>query len=559
MSPHDGPTGRLHDTVTHEVVRSMLVAAANETWSAVTRSAYSPLWKEAGDMACGVLDADCQLVAAGEGNTPTQLGTFPMSAAEAVGVVGDELVPGDLVVANDPFAGGNHLPDVLFLMPAFAQGELLGFVGVRGHLPDIGGASPGSMGQSTEVFAEGLVIPPVRLVRAGEPDGHTWRMLLANLRHPLVVEGDIQSAWGACRVGTRRLAELGNDYGIQPVRDAMASILRTGRSRMQRIIGAVPDGVYQFSDTLDDDGTRPRPVRIRVTVTVNGERMSVDFAGSDTQAPGNVNAPYAVTCSATYYAVKAVLDPWSSVDSGTFSAVDVTAPAGSVVNATHPAAVANGNTETAARIADTVLGALAAALPGYVPAAGGGTSMVLFVSGQHGDGRYTIVEVQGGAQGAGQAADGRSAVRVGPGNTGNTSSEVLENAYPVEVLRYSLAEDSGGPGRHRGGLGVHRRVRVLEDATLIASGDRAVHSSYGLEGGQPGGQARVVVTTPGEQPQTFESAKVGPMEVVRGTIIDVIAPGGGGYGNPLDRDSTQLEQDMDDGIVTATGAARYGR
>ena len=542
------------DPVTLEVVRSTLLAITAEMKSVVTRTAYSTLWREAGDLSCAILTTDGDLVAQGEGDIPVHFGTMPTSAKCCIRAIGQEhLQRGDILFSNDPYSGNNHLPDFLMLRPVFIGHRLFAYGAVRGHYVDVGGHSPGSHSVlAHDIYAEGLRIPPIRLVEAGTMKQDIIDILRANTRNSQERLGDLNAQMAGCVTAERRLIELGKRFGPEVALQAMQQILNDTELEMRRAVSAIPDGEYAFTDYLDDDGVSPQPVRIQAVVRVEGDEVNVDFTGSALQVAGAMNCPMAVTLSATYYALKGLATPRSPGNSGTYRPIHVHAPEGTIVNCRPPAPVIAGNTETANRIVDVVLGALAPALPERVPAAGSGSTSSLIIGGiddRPGSKRreYIYVEPHGSAHGASMSHDGTSGTRVGVGNTGNTPTEAIEIKFPLRVEAYGLVPDSGGAGRTRGGCSIRHRIRILaEEASVIICGERGKIPPYGLFGGEAGMKASVTLDpgTPGERTLPLKTDAV---RCRKGTVVEYIAPGSGGYGDPRERDVKLIREDKRDG------------
>jgi N-methylhydantoinase B len=462
---------------------------------------------------------------------PVHLGSMP--AAVSAAVAGRPMEPGDVVALNDPFAGGTHLPDITLVAPVHgSSGELMFYVAARAHHADVGGATPGSMGLASDVYGEGLRIPPVRLVRGGRADDDMRRLLLANMRGPEEREGDIAAQVGAMRTGAARLAEVVERYGFETAdRYAEALIEYTAR-RMRACITSIPDGTYSAEDWLDDDGAGGGPVRIAVEITVDGDRARVDFAGSSPQRRGPVNAVASITLSAVYYVFRTLLDADVPASAGVLDPIEVVAPEGSVVNALPPAPVAGGNVETSQRIVDALYRALAAALPERVPAASQGTMNNLTIGGlDPRTGRqFSYYETVGGGMGARPATDGLDAVHTHMTNSLNTPVEALEYAYPLRVVRYGVRRGSGGAGARRGGDGIVREVELLADARVSILSDRRDRAPYGLAGGAPGSPGRNSVAR--ARTGAEELPGVCSLDLKAGDRVRIETPGGGGHGSP---------------------------
>nr|WP_242424083.1 hydantoinase B/oxoprolinase family protein [Frankia sp. EI5c] len=448
-------------------------------------------------------------------------------------------VPGDVWVLNDPFSGGNHLPDVTLISPLALDGELAGYAATRAHHSDMGGMRPGSMpADSTEIFAEGLIIPPIRLIRGGEWQADVLDLICANSRTPELRRGDLRAQAAAGGLAAARLTELARRHGTPVVLESFAEVLRYGERRSRAAIAELPDGVYRVSSELEGDGVDDRDIELRVAVTIAGDSMTVDFTGTSPAVRGNVNCPRAVTRSACCFALRVLLPEDVPTGDGTYAPLSVVTEPGSLVDARRPSAVVAGNVETSQRIADTVLAALrlavgagsaaaepATAVPPAVapllPAPGQGTMNNLVIGGA----TWTYYETLGGGQGASARGPGPSGVHVGMTNTLNTPIEALELEYPMRVERYELADGTGGRGRHPGGSGLVRSLRVLEPATLSVLTDRRRHPPGGIAGGEPGLVGHNDVDGVPLPPKASR-------QLPAGAVVTLRTPGGGGWGPP---------------------------
>jgi N-methylhydantoinase B len=519
------------DPITLEVTRNALVGIAEEAGVALRRTAYSPNIKERIDCSTALFDADAQLVAQAE-HIPVHLGSMPASVAAALEVFG-ELAPGDQVLVSDPYAGGTHLPDWTLVAPVHVVGSLVGYAANRAHHADVGGSAPGSMpADATEIFAEGLRIPPVRLWRNGDEDADLVRLLMHNTRTPRERIGDLRAQAGANHLAQRRLTELCERMGADRLAEVMAATQHHAERAVRAAIGDIPDGTYSFEDELDGDGFTDEPVPIRASITVDDDRLQIDFTGSAPQVEGNVNAPFAVTLSCCYFVLRAVTDPTIPANAGAYWPLEVVAPSGSVVNPVAPAAVAAGNVETSQRIVDVLLGAFAQALPDRVPAASQGTMNNTLIGGidPRTSAPFSYYETLAGGQGARPDAPGMNGVHTHMTNTKNTPVEAFELAYPMRVLEYRLRDGSGGVGARRGGDGIRRVLEVLADrATLSLVTERRRRGPWGREGGGDGAPGRNALVRDGEEREL--PAKV-TLRLQRGDHIVVETPGGGGFGAP---------------------------
>jgi N-methylhydantoinase B len=522
------------DAATLEVLRNALDATAEEMGAVLRRTAFSPNIKERMDASCAVFDRSAQLVAQAE-HVPVHLGSM-LSALGPTLASAAPLEPGDVLVVNDPFIAGAHLPDVLFVSAVYAEGVHVGYVATRAHHSDVGGMEPGSMpGNSTEIWQEGLVIPPVLLYRRGQLQADIERLILANVRTPLERRGDLNAQLACLRVGERRIIELAAKYGTDMLLHGLDALLDYAERRMRQRIALFAPGTYRATDALDDDGIGDEPVPIQVAVTVEKDRMVIDFAGSSAQRPGNINAVAPMTHSAVFFALKVVTDPSIPANAGAFRPIEIRIPEGSVLSARPPAAVCAGNTETTQRVADVVLRAMAHCAPDRVPAASQGTMNLIGIGGLDpaSGRRYAYVETIGGGQGGRPMGAGQDGIQCNMTNTMNTPVEALELTYPLRVERYELREGSAGQGRHRGGLGVVRALRVLDhEARVSLQSDRRLLQPYGLHGGDPGQCGRNLVVD-GQGRVHPLPGKV-TMTLKPGEIVIVETPGGGGWGQAGD-------------------------
>jgi N-methylhydantoinase B len=495
------------------VLASALAGIAEEMGAVLIRGAYSSNIKERRDCSAALFDAEGRMVAQAE-HIPVHLGAMPESVAA---VMEREPAPGEVWILNDPYRGGTHLPDITLVSPMEVDGEVLGYAVTRAHHSDVGGMRPGSMpSDSREIWQEGLVIPPVRLVRDGEYDPELLELLLANVRTPDIRRGDLRAQIAANRLAEARLRELVERRG----RDAaFAEVLDYAERRTREVIAELPDGRYEATGEIEGDGVADEDIAIAVAVEVDGEALKISFEGTADQVAGNVNCPLAVTRSACYFALRVLLPDDVPANAGTYAVLEIDVPEGSLVNATSPAAVVAGNVETSQRIADTVLDALAQAVD--LPAAGQGTMNNLIIGGRG----WTYYETIGGGQGASAEGDGPSGVHVGMSNTLNTPVEALELEYPMRVERYELLDGTGGDGEHRGGDGLVRAVRVLEPAVLSLLTDRRRHAPAGREGGSDGACGANVLDGEELPPKATR-------ELAEGALVEVHTPGGGGWGKP---------------------------
>ncbi len=533
---------RLAAAAERSLFAGLFASLADEMLATLVRTAYSPNIKERRDCSTALFDGQGQLVAQAAA-IPVHLGAMPLSVAAALSAF-DEWQPGDIVALNDPFCGGTHLPDVTMVSPVFAaDGERpFAFLASRAHHADMGGETPGSMPLSRDVYQEGLRIPPTKIVVAGSRRDDIWNLVLANVRTPSERRGDLRAQQAAHAVGTRRLGGALIKHGPVELAARMTDLIDYGERLMRAVIAAIPDGEYRFEDVLDDDGFGTEAIPIVAAVTVAGDRVAVDFAGTAQACEGGVNAVEAITLSAVRYCFLCLMaTPWEGsragadeppLNEGCFRPIEVVASPGTIVNAGLPHGVAAGNVETSQRIVDVVLGALAKALPQVIPAAAQGTMNNLTLGGRHpASGEpYAFYETIAGGTGAGPTGAGLDGAHAHMTNTWNTPIEALEFAYPLRVEQYAIRADSGGRGEHRGGAGLCREIRVLGRAqgTLIA--ERRRSRPYGLAGGEPGQPGEDMLVRDGE---IHPLAAKATLDLQPGDAIRVLTPGGGGWGRPV--------------------------
>jgi N-methylhydantoinase B/oxoprolinase/acetone carboxylase alpha subunit len=502
------------------VLQGRLTGIAQEMGDVLRRAAFSPNIKERADCSAALFTADGSLLVQAE-HIPVHLGAMPASVSAAIQAVGLDVAPGTHVVVNDPYAGGTHLNDITVVTPVHVDGVLAGWAANRAHHADVGGAAPGSMpADATTIEQEGFRIPPMVLT----PD--LRRLLMANSRTGAERAGDLDAQVGANVVGATRLAAL--LAAGAPVHEVIAY----GERLMRAAVGALPDGRWRFEDRLDAGYPGGPPVPVVVTLTSAGDRLVFDFDGTGPQQPGNVNAVEAVTVSSAVFAARSVLGPRIPANAGSLAPIEVRAPAGSVVAARPPAAVAAGNVEVSQRVADVCLGALAQAVPDRVPAASQGTMNNLLLGGSG----WVYYETVAGGQGARPGRDGMSGVHTGMTNTLNTPIEALERAYPVRVRRLRLRPGSGGAGRWRGGDGIERDLEVLEDCTLSLITERRSSRPFGLDGGEPGLPGENWLLPGGDEAAALPLADKVTVAVRAGDVVRVRTPGAGGHGaQPVSR------------------------
>jgi len=506
-----------------EVFRNLFVSIADEMGAVLRKTSFSANIKERRDYSCAVYDASGETIAMGD-HMPVHLGAMPLSVRHALDAF--TLERGDVVIVNDPFRGGTHLPDITTVSGVFLGKRKADFyVASRAHHADVGGMSPGSMPLAREIYQEGLRIPPVLLMRGGEVQRDVMQLILANVRTPEEREGDLLAQVMAARRGEDRLREISRKYGMARVKRSASELLDYTERVTRAMLRGIPDGEYRFEDFLDSDGISGEPVRISLALRIHGDEASLDFTGSSPQVAGSVNANYAVAVSAAMYCFRCLIDAEIPYNAGLLRPIRVTAPERSVVNAGPPAAMAAGNVETSQRITDTILGALAQALPERIPAASSGTMNNLSFGGW--DSRrnraFAYYETIAGGMGASSRGAGRAATHTHMTNSWNTPTEAFEHEYPVTVRAYTIRRGSGGGGKHRGGDGIIRELEFLEDADVTILSDRRTRGPWGLAGGNSGSPGRNTVAGK-EVPAKTRIA------IPRNGRLRIESPGGGGWG-----------------------------
>ena len=572
----------MRDPIELEVFKNLYHSIAEEMGAALRRTSFSPNIKERRDYSCAVFDSRGQVIAMGD-HMPVHLGSMPMSVAAAIEqckLNDSPLESGDVVMLNDPFRGGTHLPDITMVMPVYigknlrpANRKVKGrgrgllprtiapdfYVASRAHHADVGGTYPGSMGPCREIYQEGLRIPPVKIMRAGKIVPDILALLLNNVRTPEEREGDLGAQIAACQTGVQRLSELCARYGLARAQKASADLLDYSEQLMRAFLATIPPGKYHAEDFLDDDGVDAKSVRIAVTIEVmssvtksaarknssvetrpaaspaagitaaNRKSATIDFTGTDPQVQGAINAVEAITYSACFYVFRCLLQEDVPATAGLMRPIRVIAPPGTAVNARPPAAVAGGNVETSQRIVDVLLKALAQAVPDRIPAAAAGTMNNLTIGGLDFAGQpYAYYETIAGGMGARPTKDGVSGVHTHMTNSLNTPAEALENAYPVRLRQYSLRANSGGRGLHTGGDGIVREIEVLTDAQVTLLADRRDRGPYGLTGGNDGVPGRTVITRQDGSEEELPGKT--SVRLRAGEKVRIESPGGGGWG-----------------------------
>ena len=549
------------DPIRLEVIRNALVAASEEMSITIWRTSRSTVVREILDFSTAVFDA--------QGNNIAQSARIPVhlnSMSDCLRTILDRFIPleqwndGDVIVTNDPYSGGQHLPDIQTFRPVFVDGKRVAIVGTLCHHVDVGGGAAGSYyANATEIFHEGIRIPPLRLVEKGVLNSSVFEMLLHNVRQPDETRGDLNAQIAALGIGVRAVSRMAAKYGSAPLASAMAAILNGSEAMMRAALKALPDGEASFVELVDDDGQSEEPIRLEIKITKTGDTIALDFAGSSRQVRGPVNNTPAMTCSAVYYALLAALGGDIPANSGCYRAVTVNLPEGSVVNAVFPAPVA-GRMVVNHRIATAVFGALQKIVPDRIPAAYYAISYVYALQTTNPTGkRQVYFDIEVGGWGGHARGDGASALSCGLHNNTNAPIEMVEAKYPVTFTKYGLIPDSGGAGEFRGGLGLVREWRLdAAEGSLSTNFERFRHAPYGIGGGEPGSLSRTTVTHADGSKRSLRS-KVSGIPLTAGDVVTIETSGGGGFGDPLKRDPERLAKDLADGMVTPEKAASlYG-
>lgn len=559
------------DQVTLTVIDNYLSTTCREMGLAMMRTAYSPMFNESLDFSCVLFDKHGKMIAQAE-FCPSQIGTIKFTVEWMIDELGTDVYkPGDVIIMNDPYRGSGHIPEHTLLKAVFHEGEIIGFVANCAHLAEPGAKAPGGLaGDATDIFQEGLRLPPLWLQREGKDQEDVWKIIFANHRTPKVSYGDLMAMVGSLNVAERRLTSLIETYGLDTFYSATEDLIRIAERRMMEEIRKIPDGEYSFSDLIEDDGVVEGAYTIRCDVVVDGDTLTCDFTGSSHQAAGPMNATYAVTASAVYNAFMHITDPTIPRNEGCYRPINTVAPPGTIVNCEFPAPLVGGNTEVSPRITDIIFGALADALPERIPASLGGTSCCFLFGGEHPDTGelYSHFHFEGIGWGGLPYKDGNSQVIVINGNCRNTPVEVFESRYPIRVESYRLLEDSGGPGLNRGGLGMERILTIQsEEITVSALFNRMTVDPFGIHGGKPGMNSGIYLRRGGEgewrtfseEFGTISPSKFSNIRLQRGDQVRLVAPGGGGWGDPLERGHDRVLADVAEGLVTPAAAlSEYG-
>ena len=556
------------DTVGLNVLHNALANIAAEMALVMMKTSYSTIFSEGLDFTTVLLDRRGQLIAE-KNYTPSMMGAIPHTVQWTLEEFGEAFFePGDVIVHNDPYRGNCHLPEHMMMKPVYVDAELIGFAGNIGHISEVGGKAVGSFASdATDVYQEGLRLPPVKLIERGAYNEQVWRIILANHRTPRATWGDFHAMIGSLNVGEERLLDLVGRYTLETVVAGADALVEYSERRMRAEIEALPDGEYRAETLVEDDGVSDQPFKVAVTLTVNGDELIADYTGSEKQVRGPMNCTYVVAASAVYNALFCVTDPQSLIprNSGCYRPARVIAPAGTVVNVEHPGPSVGGNTDLQPKLIDLLLRAFAQAVPERVAAGTGATSSNLLFGGVHPrtGAFYTNYHLDGMGTGATASKDGNDGEITRHSNCRNTPIEVFEHRYPLLTLDYGLVDDSGGPGEHRGGLGLHRTWRVVApEITFSALFDRMKLPATGLFGGGPGSCSELLIRRNGEPEfrrfdEVFGVAsptKFTNVVLRAGDELSYRTPGGAGFGDPRARAPELIERDVREGYVSSDAA-----
>ncbi|MFX0062144.1 MAG: hydantoinase B/oxoprolinase family protein [Candidatus Hermodarchaeota archaeon] len=552
------------DSITLTVVNKSLENIAEEMGVALMRTGYSPNIKERLDFSTAIFNGEGELVAQAE-HIPVHLGAMSLSVQEGLKrCTTADLTSGDILIHNDPFMGGTHLPDITLIAPVFVedQNEPIFYIANRAHHADVGGSVPGSMpGASTEIFQEGVIIPPIKLYSQGDEVKDVMNLILANVRTAWERKGDLRAQRAAINVGITRIQELVNKIGAEELKFYEKQLMDISEQATRAELQCLKEGTFKFQDYMDSDGFGSDPVKIQATIILAKDEVTIDFEGTAPQSKGNINATRGVTISCVYYVFRAITDPKIPTNQGCFRPLQIHVPEGCLLNPKWPAACSSGNVETSQRIVDVLMGALAQASE-KIPAASQGTMNNITIGGRTVSDHFSYYETIGGGMGArpkinygeiGTRAkkdgiDGIDGIHCHMTNTKNTPIEALELAYPMRIEYYGLVPDSGGRGEYRGGLGIRRDIKMLESATVSIQSERRKLAPWGLKGGKPGkvGENWLIISS-GKKEKLPGKITI---EVEAGDIIRIITPGGGGWEDPEKRNRLKAEKDRKEGKIS---------
>ncbi|USK77295.1 hydantoinase B/oxoprolinase family protein [Peribacillus frigoritolerans] len=554
------------DYVTMNIINSAMISICREMGITLMKTSYSTIFNEALDFTCGLANTKGELIAVAD-YCPAMIGGMPVLIDNCIKEIPvSEMKPGDVILHNDPYRGGLHIPEHTLFKPIFIDGEVVGYAVAIGHIAEIGGIVPGGFAaEATEVFQEGIRLPPVKIINEGKDNEAVWKIMLANVRTPRHNYGDLRALISSVNLGESRLSELIIKYGKEIFTQTVDDLLDYSERRMRAELKGIPNGYYDFEDYIENDGIEDKTFTIKANVYVDDEEVIVDYTGTSPQARGPINATYGVSVSAAYNALLHITDPEIPKNSGCFRPIKVVAPPGTVVNVDFPAPEVGGNTETHPRIALAIIGAFSKAIPEKVMACEGGTHLNFVFGGHHDDydEYYVCYDLEAVGWGARPYADGNNMVDSINGNCRTTPTEVFETRFPWLIESFNLNQDSGGPGKYRGGLGAEKVLKcVAKEITVSQMSDRHQIAPFGLFNGQEGGLGATLVMKNGESEWKnvkeaygkVSSSKFSNLTVKKGDRVKIVTPGGGGYGDPCDRDRSKLEEDIKDGFVSEEAA-----
>jgi len=547
------------DLITVEVIRGALIYAAEEMGISLRNSSYSPNIKERMDHSCAIFNSDLKLIAQAE-HIPAHLGSLPYGVRKGVEAYEGELKDGDIILYNDPYISGTHLPDITLVAPVYFNNSIVAYVANKAHHSDVGGKAPGSMpGDASELFQEGIIIPPVKFVKNGAVDNEILKIILDNVREPYIRKGDLRAQVAANMLGIRRVKELCFKYGAKTFNEAVDKIIEYSERRLRSEIAKIPSGTYEAEDWMESIGVREEKARIKVKIDVDRDKVKFDYTGTSGQVDGPINAAYGVAVAGIYYTLLCVTDPEIPMNEGCFNPVAIHIPEGTILNPKKPAPVSGGNTETSQRNVDVLLKAFSKAIPHKVCAACTGSMNNVAFGGVNEDGRtWAFYETIAGGYGGRYGLDGVDAIHTHMTNTMNTPIEAIERDYPILFLKYEVRKGGCGAGKWRGGCGVERAWKLLaSSATLSIVSERHEIPPWGLLGGKDGKTGEAFIIKPNGEVIKLKSKQT--VRIEKGDIFTIRTAGGGGYGDPLERDPKQVIIDLENEYITLEQAIKeYG-
>jgi N-methylhydantoinase B len=547
------------DYTTTEVIKGALTYAAEEMGIALKKSAYSPNIKERMDHSCALFNHRRELIAQAE-HIPVHLGSMALAVKTGLETFSGKLNEGDMILLNDPYISGTHLPDLTLIAPVYYNNQLIAYAANKAHHTDVGGSAPGSLAADVrELYQEGLIIPPVKFVKEGIMDRDLLNLIRSNVRTPEIQIGDMRAQIAANNTGVRRIFEIAKKYSVDTLHIAMDQVMDQSERIVRNAIMNMADGSYSATDYMESILPNNGDVEIRVKITVEGHHITFDYTGTSPQVEKPVNAPLGVTVAGIYYTLISLIDPSIPINDGCFKPITLNIPEGCMMNPRRPAPVAGGNVETSQRNVDVLLKAFSQICPDKVPAAGQGTMNNITVGGITDDSLpWTFYETIGGGSGGRPGSDGVDGIHVNMTNTMNTPIEAIETYLPLEFEAYRLRPDSGGAGQYRGGCGIERIWTLTSSkATLSIMAERTKIPPWGLKGGKPGRTGEYILVRSNGEKVTLPSKVT--IDISQGDKLIIRTPGGGGYGDPSNKDIRKIIQDIENGLVTKEGAkSDYG-